>query len=326
MSTVTEALLIDAFILTATVSLIVAACVVRRRATDPLRSDPELYEVAFLTGGPARVVDTAVAEMIGAGQLRIAATGFVTATGVAPADPIQQAVLTALRNAESGALSEVRREVALSPVVQEIGDRLARAGLLVGPVRTRRNVRRWAITQMILLLAAIPAVVLRTVFGYDGGIPLAAMVVPLIIPSVLVTAVVMAALHRHTTTKGRQAVNSYIRNCYPSHHPGSDVALEGPRSASDNQTRAVLLAAAAVPIVAPVYSDGGVTVTGVWCGSSAGGDSSYGGGSGSSSCGGGGGGGGGGSSCGGGGGSSCGGGGSSCGGGGGSSCGGGGGC
>ncbi|MFE0424590.1 TIGR04222 domain-containing membrane protein, partial [Streptomyces sp. NPDC058953] len=103
MSTVTEALLIDAFILTATVSLIVAACVVRRRATDPLRSDPELYEVAFLTGGPARVVDTAVAEMIGAGQLRIPPPRLGNPPRGAPAPPHEHARHTAHANTRARA-------------------------------------------------------------------------------------------------------------------------------------------------------------------------------------------------------------------------------
>ncbi|MEU3600285.1 TIGR04222 domain-containing membrane protein [Streptomyces sp. NPDC006798] len=317
MSTVAEALLIDGVLLVLTAALAVAAFALWPRVTEPRRRDPDHYEAAFLTGGPARVVDTAVAGMIATDRLRVVVPGLVAVTGEAPADPVQQAVVTALGSSGSGALGDVRREVALSPVVQEIGDRLARGGLLVRPGSGRRAVRRWAIAQLILLAVAIPAVVLRTVFGYDGGVPLAVMVVPLIIPCLIVTAVVVGALPPRTTSAGWKAVRAY-RFQYASHNlPAAGVALRGPRGASDTSTRELLLAAAAVPIAVPV-SGGAVGVTAaVWCGSGSDGGSSYGGNGAGSSCG------GGGSSCGGGG-SSCGGGGSSCGGGGGSSCGGGG--
>lgn len=323
MSTVSTALLLDGVLVVLTAALVISAFAIRPRATEPRRRDPDHYEAAFLTGGPARVVDAAVADMIATGRLRVVVPGLVAVTGEAPADPVQQAVVTALGGSGSGALGDVRREVALSPVVQEIGDRLARGGLLARPGSGRRTVRRWAIAQMILLAAAVPAVVLWTVFGYDGGIPLAAMVVPLIIPCLIVTAFVMATLPPRTTSAGRKAVLAYRLQYSSTTLPGVGVALRGPRGASDTSTRELLLTAAAVPIAIPVSAGAvGVTAT-VWCGSGSAGDSSYGGNGGGSSCGG-----GGGSSCGGGGGgSSCGGGGggSSCGGGGGSSCGGGGG-
>lgn len=327
----------------------------RRPSPGPGVALHDLYEVAFLNGGPARVVDTALTALHADGRLAVGGPGIVAVLRAQANDPVERAVFQELAAAPNGALHVLREAVMRHPAVQEVGDGLAARGLLVPPHRLR-PLRQWGLTQGIACLIALPLSLLLTFVQFatddslDFSVPFIMKMLPAIVIGSFTGMIVANSSAGRLTASGRHAAQSFRAAYAYVVTPAHLVATLGLRALPDPVFQGQLMAAARLSAprrrssahVAESTATG-VTAVGaatVWCaasgpgGSSCGGStgggsgSSCGGGSGCSSgsgCGGGSGGGSGsGSSCGGG--SSCGSSsGSSCGGGGGgSSCGGGG--
>ncbi|MDW4899862.1 TIGR04222 domain-containing membrane protein [Streptomyces californicus] len=318
----------------------------RRPSAGPFPGVHDLYEAAFLNGGPARVVDTALTALYADGRVLIGGPGIISVQRPQADDPVERAVLQELSAAPSGALHVVREAAMRHPAVQEIGDGLAERGLLVPPA-ANRGLRRWGLVQGVSCLVAFPVSIVLTVFQYvastypyeDLPDPFVVKMLPAIVVGGISGLVVASVAARRITGAGRRAAQGFGEAHAQAADPAHLVAVRGLRALPDPALRAQLIAAARLGAPRRRRSSGhtyGSSTTGatavattVWCaasgpgasscgGSSSGGGSGSGcgGGSGCSS----------GSGCGGGSGSSCGGGGSSCGGGGGgSSCGGGGG-
>jgi uncharacterized protein (TIGR04222 family) len=301
----------------------------------------DVYEAAFLSGGPARVVDAALAALHADGRLVIGGPGIVVVRNPVAHDPVERAVLERLALAPTGALHELRLDVMRSPAVQEIGDGLAARGLMVPPGHNGA-LTAWGIVQGVVCLLAIPVsliITLATFLGsgpYESGPPLIVMVIPALIVGIVTGFVMAGRARRRISTAGWDALRSYRAEYSMACAPAHLVALNGLRAVPDPALQAQLTAAARIPASrrrshSPSYTSATDSTypAAVWCagsnpgagcGSSSGGGSSCGGSSGGSSCGGSSGGSSSGSSCGSssGGGSSCGsssGGGSSCGGG-----------
>ncbi|MFI7287722.1 TIGR04222 domain-containing membrane protein [Streptomyces anulatus] len=334
------ALLLTVLVVVSSVVLIARA--VNERARRP-RPAPglalhDLYEAAFLNGGPARVVDTALTALHADGRLVVGGPGIVRVQRAQANDPVERAVFQELAAAPTGALHVLRDAVMRHPAVQEIGDGLAARGLLVSPVESR-PLRRWGMIQGLVCVAALPLSVVLTFVqfaAYDRPFPFVVLMVPPVLIGGFSGLLVAASASSRITKAGRRAAlgfrNAYAYVVTPAHL----VATQGLRALPDRVLWEQLVAASRLTASARRSRSGyagstaeasGFAVATVWCASSTPGGSSCGGSSGGgsgSSCGGGSGcGGSGGSSCGGGsssGGSSCGGssGGSSCGGGGGS--------
>ncbi|MFF7359388.1 TIGR04222 domain-containing membrane protein [Streptomyces sp. NPDC008125] len=318
------------------------------------------HEAAFLGGGPARVVDTALTALHTDGRVVIGGPGIVSVLRPYAQDPVERAVLHELALAPSGALHLLRLAVMRHPAVQEIGDGLAARGLLARPEELRRR-RRWGGIQSVVSLVLFPVSMIATFVQYAALDGYAGMPFPFVVkmlPAIFfggVTGLVVAVGARARITRaGVAAVGAYRAARAAGGSPAQLVAAYGVRASADPALRNQLTAAARYRSPgqgrrggsSPAHPYGGdatgvagaAMVPVVWCaGAGPGAGCGSGSGSGSaSSCGGSGSGcGGGGSSCGGSGSgcgsgsSSCGGGGSSCGssssscGGGGSSCGGG---
>ncbi|MEV5257660.1 TIGR04222 domain-containing membrane protein [Streptomyces anulatus] len=320
------ALLLTVLVVVSSVVLIARA--VNERARRP-RPAPglalhDLYEVAFLNGGPARVVDTALSALHADGRLAVGGPGIVHAQRAQANDPVERAVFQELAAAPNGALHVLRDAVMRHPAVQETGDGLAARGLLVSPLENR-PLRRWGMIQGLVCVAALPLSVVLTFVQfavYDSPFPFVVLMVPPILIGGFTGLIVAASSSNRITKAGRQAAlgfrNAYAHVVTPAHL----VATLGLRALPDPVLQAQLIAAARLSGPRPRrrssrYTSGhdttGATAFGVaavWCASSTPGGSSCGGSSGGGS----------GSSCGGGSGCSSG---SGCGGSGGSSCGGG---
>ncbi|WP_405387704.1 TIGR04222 domain-containing membrane protein [Streptomyces sp. NBC_01102] len=315
-------------------------------------------EAAFLGGGPARVVDTALTALHTDGRLVIGGPGIVAVQRAEARDVVERAVLQELSVAPSGALHTLRLAVMRHPAVQEIGDGLAARGLMVAPGESLSR-RRWALAQGVVCTIAFPVGMVLTFVQYalhegyaDMPFPFIVKVLPALVTGGAVGFLVAASAKARVTRAGRLAADGYRAAHAHIPDPAHLVATVGLRALPDPVLQGQLLAAARHPSVrrpspssAPYspstdsYATSAALLPVMWCagagpgsrscGSSGGGGhgtgsscssgSGCGGGSGGGSgCGGGS---GGGSGCGGGsgGGSSCSGG-SSCGGGGGSSC------
>ncbi|MGW7589365.1 TIGR04222 domain-containing membrane protein [Streptomyces rubiginosohelvolus] len=332
----TLALLATLAVVVSSVLLVVKAVVERSRRPSPGSGVAlhDLYEVAFLDGGPARVVDTALTALHADGRLVVGGPGIVAVQRAQANDPVERAVLQELAAAPNGALHVLREAVMRHPAVQEVGDGLAARGLLVPPHRLR-PLRRWGLTQGIACMIALPLSLLLTFVQFatddslDFSVPFIMKMLPAIVIGSFTGLIVANSSASRLTASGRHAAQSF-RTAYA--HvvtPAHLVATLGLRALPDPVFQAQLTAAArlSAPRRRSSARVGGSTATGVtavgvatvWCAASGPGGSSCGGSTGGgsgSSCGGGSGcssgsgcGGGGGSSCGGSGGSSCGGGG-----------------
>ncbi|MGW8396034.1 TIGR04222 domain-containing membrane protein [Streptomyces lydicus] len=125
--------------------LVIGTVVLRLRTPSVRRADAlahDVWETAFLAGGPARVVDAAVAAMHEDGRLTVGGPGVVTVRQATARDAVEAAVLDAVARTPGGALATLRAEAMRSPAVQDIGDRLAARGLMRHP-RLGRGWRGW---------------------------------------------------------------------------------------------------------------------------------------------------------------------------------------
>ncbi|GAA1374099.1 TIGR04222 domain-containing membrane protein [Streptomyces beijiangensis] len=332
-----NALLLLCYLVIGVSSAGLIATTVRARGHASGASVHDLMEVAFLSGGPARVTDTALAGMSEDGRITVGGPGIVAVQRPVAQEPVERAVLAALAEAPSGALHLLRNEVMRSPAVQEIGDGLAARGLMVEP-RARRKPAVWGIAQFAGCAIGLPLSIFATVLEFnavgvgESPFPFVAKVLPALVGGMLTGVVCSAVSGRRVTGSGKAALAAY-RAAYAQHPAAAvRVALHGLRALPDPLLQAQLFAAARLGVGRGTtrpsssssshfdpHTSASATPAVVWCGSSTPGGSSCGssGGGGGSSCGG-----SSGSSCGGGSGSSCGGSsGSSCGGSSGSSCG-----
>ncbi|MDV5148999.1 TIGR04222 domain-containing membrane protein [Streptomyces sp. SBC-4] len=276
------------------------------------------YEAAFLNGGPARVVDTAIAALQSDGRIAIGGPGIVAVVRPVAYDPVERAVLQEHAAAPHGALHHLRLAVMRHPAVQEIGDGLAGRGLIVEPAR-RSSTVGWCLALGLTAFFLFPVSVVLTVLDLataeEMSVPFVVKVLPALFAAGVTAISCGAVASKRITSAGQAALAAYGRAHGHLADAGHLVALYGLRGLPDPVLREQLLAAARVYApprgrrrAAPRHhltdhAAAGVAV--VWCAGNSfcgGGGSSSGGGSGSCSSG------------------SCSGGGSSCGGGGGSSC------
>lgn len=116
--------------------LLFGAARVRLRTPSVRRKDAlahEVWETAFLAGGPGRVVDAAIAGMHEDGRLAVGGPGVVTVRQAVAHDAVEAAVLDAIARTPGGGLAALRATAMRSPAVQAVGDRLAARGLLRSP-------------------------------------------------------------------------------------------------------------------------------------------------------------------------------------------------
>ncbi|MET7616825.1 TIGR04222 domain-containing membrane protein [Streptomyces sp. NPDC005408] len=246
-----------------------------------------VYEAAFLSGGPARVVDSAIAALHADGRLAIGGPGIVSVLHPLAHDPVERAVFEQLAAAPTGALHTLRRAVMRHPAVQEIGDGLAARSLMTPPGQ-HRGLAVWGLVQGILSLLALPVAFAVTIISFIGenesGPPFIVMVFPALIPGSVIGFVVAARSRRRVTTAGQHALRSYGIQYAQAYSVAHLVALHGLRAVPDPALQAQLIAAARIPSPrtsshSPSYSNSYSTT--VWCAGSSPGGSSCG----SSSCG-----------------------------------------
>ncbi|MCX4655943.1 TIGR04222 domain-containing membrane protein [Streptomyces microflavus] len=221
-----------------------------RPSAGPSPAVHDLYEAAFLNGGPARVADTALTALYADGRVLIGGPGIISVRHPHANDPVERAVFQELSTAPSGALHVVREAVMRHPAVQEIGDGLAQRGLLVPPAASR-PVRRWALVQGVSCFVALPLSILLTVLQYmahdspfDMPFPFVLKMLPAILLGGISGLVVAAAAANRITRAGRRAAQAFrAANAYTVTPPYL-VANLGLRALPDPVLQAQLIAAA----------------------------------------------------------------------------------
>ncbi|WP_433270471.1 TIGR04222 domain-containing membrane protein [Actinosynnema sp. CS-041913] len=157
------------------------------------------YELAFLIGGPRRVVETSTAALIDSGALRPARDGAVRVVGTpVSADPVDQAVLTDAARYRYRTLPLLFTAVSGQDAPRAVGDRLVARGYLVSPWVAKRWLRRSVVP--MALVAAVGVV--RWVNGLAIGAPVGWLTLQLVLTGVLI------ALLRKASPLTRTALGS----------------------------------------------------------------------------------------------------------------------
>ncbi len=92
--------------------------------------EPDVYDLAFLAGGPARVVDTAVVALLRTGRLRLHSPGRLATADPARRHAIEAAVLDAVGPMGSRSVDTVRWCVMDDERLVDVGRRMRRRGLM----------------------------------------------------------------------------------------------------------------------------------------------------------------------------------------------------
>jgi hypothetical protein len=93
-------------------------------------SDLDLYDIAFLAGGPARVVDTAVVALLHTRRIRLHSPGQLATVDLSRRHPVEAAVLDAIGPTGHRSVDTVHWRVIDDDRLLDVGRRLQRAGLL----------------------------------------------------------------------------------------------------------------------------------------------------------------------------------------------------
>ncbi|MGX1759719.1 TIGR04222 domain-containing membrane protein [Streptomyces lydicus] len=204
------------FLETGVVSLVLlfGAASVRLRTPSVRRRDGvvhDVWETAFLAGGPGRVVDAAIAGMHQDGRLAVGGPGVVTVRQAFAHDAVEAAVLDAVARTPGGALPVLRATARRGPAVQSVGDRLAARGLLRRP-EPGRPWRRLASAQMTACAVLFFVAVLLSFAGSDmdayAGPPPALRTVPAVVVGLVVASLCKKACTRRITKAGAFALRS----------------------------------------------------------------------------------------------------------------------
>ncbi|MEV6616870.1 TIGR04222 domain-containing membrane protein [Streptomyces sp. NPDC051051] len=145
--------------------------------------DLTLHEAAFLSGGPARVVELTLVSMARQRRLLLAHTGWATVVDPHGRDEMERSVIGAIGPAGQSRIAPVRAAAAAADAVRRLADRLTGAGLAVpdGAGTTVaagvRRVRGAALAVPALgtaaLLTPIPSDMPRVLVAAWFGLPLA---------------------------------------------------------------------------------------------------------------------------------------------------------
>ncbi|MCZ7457378.1 TIGR04222 domain-containing membrane protein [Streptomyces sp. WMMC940] len=210
----------------------------------------DLMEAAFLNGGPARAVDTALTAMVTDGRLMVGGPGIVAVRRPVAHDHVERAVLDELTRAPSGALHDLRLAVMRNPAVQEIGDGLAARGLMIAPGDVRRW-KTWSTWQLVLSLVLLPVSLVATFVQYafhegfsDIPFPFVVKVLPACLAGVVVAAVCSSRARRRVGAAGHRAAADYRAAHAHRTDAGHLVAFGGLRAVPDPVLQAQLIAAA----------------------------------------------------------------------------------
>lgn len=163
-----------------------------------------LYELAYLTGGPRRAVETSVARLVDTGALRLTRDNTVQVVGSPAAqDPVDEAVLADAGRYRRRTLTLLVTAVCDQEAVRALARRLSEMDLLVRPEVVTSRLRLG-----VAPMAAVFAIgVARWANGLLIGAPVGWLTLQLAFTGVLI-ALLLKATPLTRTAKGSAAVSS----------------------------------------------------------------------------------------------------------------------
>ena len=109
------------------------------------RAELDLYDIAYLAGGPERVVDTALVALVESGRVRVHAPGELAAAVPDRRHPVEAAVLDAIGARGHPTVDTIRWRLTDDERLTGLGPSLAAGGLLRR--RTLRGPGAWCPTR-----------------------------------------------------------------------------------------------------------------------------------------------------------------------------------
>jgi uncharacterized protein (TIGR04222 family) len=191
---------------------------IRMRASrgDAPAGSVDVDELAYLAGGPRRVVEASVARLIEAEALRSTRRGTVGLIGKPRAtNAVDRAVLEDAGRYSNRTLTLLMASVAQTSAVKAIAIRLGETGMLIEPSTAKRQLRVGVLPMVALGVIGIA----RWVNGIAIGAPVGWLTLQLVITAVLVVLMTRSGSVKRTAA--------------------GDRALEGARSSGRSQAVAV---------------------------------------------------------------------------------------
>jgi hypothetical protein len=109
--------------------------------------DLDVYDIAFLAGGPARAVDTALVALVESGRVRVHSPGQLAVAELARRHPVEAAVLDAVGPHGHRSVETIRWRLTDDERLLDLGRRLSDDGLLRNRrVRGRGDRSPWTTT------------------------------------------------------------------------------------------------------------------------------------------------------------------------------------
>lgn len=185
------------------VAIVVRVRVRAGRSNQPVRS-LDVDELAYLAGGPRRVVETSIARLLTAGELRTSRRGTVSATtNTQSVNPVDRAVMADSQRYTNRTIGLMIPAVARDGVVTSIGRRLEDMGLVVNAEVAKSALRKGSIALWVLLAIGLA----RWAHGFSTDAPIGWLTLQLAVTGVLIWLVTRRGkLVR--TTKGDRVLDS----------------------------------------------------------------------------------------------------------------------
>ncbi|MCP2248776.1 TIGR04222 domain-containing membrane protein [Lentzea aerocolonigenes] len=202
--------------------LVVVIVRVRVRAghsNQPVRS-LDMDELAYLAGGPRRVVETSIARLLTSGELRTSRRGTVQVTSNAQSlNQVDRAVITDSQRYTNRTVNLMIPAVAKDGVVTAIGQRLEDMGLVVNPDVAKSALRKGSLVLWVLLAVGV----VRWVNGVAISAPVGWLTLQLVVTGVLIWLLTRRGKHLRTS-KGNRVLDE-ARTTSTSRLATSDDAL-----------------------------------------------------------------------------------------------------
>ncbi|MEO3885405.1 TIGR04222 domain-containing membrane protein [Nonomuraea sp. B5E05] len=149
-----------------------------RSRTAPATGSPlDLYQAAYLAGGPRRVINTALVSLVAQGGVRVSSEGVVTPVqGFRPSKRvrIERAVHRQVKGGVGGSTAaEVRHGVGDAEAMRWLSTPLLRRGYLMPPAARVRARRRTSLLVVLAALAVLAAAVGTALHGPVGAVAIA---------------------------------------------------------------------------------------------------------------------------------------------------------
>ncbi|SMD24797.1 TIGR04222 domain-containing membrane protein [Lentzea albidocapillata] len=179
------------------VAIVVRVRVRAGHSTQPVRS-LDMDELAYLAGGPRRVVETAVARLLTAGELRTSRRGTVQVTSTTRSlNPVDRAVVTDCQRYTNRTVNLMIPAVAEDGAVTAIGQRLEAMGLVVNPAVAKSALRKGSIALWVLIVIGFA----RWVNGLAIGANIGWLMVQLVLTGLLILTLRLTRRDRHIRTR-----------------------------------------------------------------------------------------------------------------------------